>query len=85
MIVLFGSHAWGEPGPDSDFDILVIVQESNEEFYKRPVTGYRALRGIKESIEIIVMTLKEYREASVPPASLFNKIMRQGVKLYEAA
>ena len=28
-IVLFGSHAWGEPGPASDIDILVIMETGN--------------------------------------------------------
>jgi predicted nucleotidyltransferase len=25
-VVLFGSHAWGEPGPDSDIDLLVMME-----------------------------------------------------------
>ena len=27
QIILFGSHAWGEPGPDSDVDLLVIKKD----------------------------------------------------------
>jgi hypothetical protein len=29
-IYLFGSHARGEPGPDSDFDLLVLVPDDAE-------------------------------------------------------
>ena len=29
-IYLFGSRAWGEPREDSDYDLLVIVPESDE-------------------------------------------------------
>ncbi len=35
-IILFGSHAWGEPTEDSDIDLFVIVSESNE----RPIRSY---------------------------------------------
>ena len=30
QIILFGSHAWGMPGQDSDVDLLVIVPETDE-------------------------------------------------------
>jgi len=26
-IILFGSHAYGEPGPDSDVDLLVVTED----------------------------------------------------------
>jgi predicted nucleotidyltransferase len=29
-IILFGSHAWGNPDEDSDIDLLVIVSETKE-------------------------------------------------------
>jgi predicted nucleotidyltransferase len=29
MIVLFGSYAWGEPGPDSDVDLLIVKDTDN--------------------------------------------------------
>ncbi len=45
-IYLFGSYAWGEPNEDSDLDLIIVVEESNEKFYKRPRIGYKALRGL---------------------------------------
>src|SRR5438309_1339829 len=29
-IILFGSHAYGQPGPDSDVDILVVMPTRNQ-------------------------------------------------------
>lgn len=26
-IILFGSHAYGEPGPESDVDLLVVTED----------------------------------------------------------
>jgi predicted nucleotidyltransferase len=34
-IILFGSHVWGTPGPDSDLDLLVIVGASDLPPHKR--------------------------------------------------
>ena len=33
-IVLFGSHAQGTPGPDSDIDLLVIMHFEGKSFWK---------------------------------------------------
>ena len=35
-IYLFGSHAWGTPGQDSDIDLMVIVPQSDERPIRRP-------------------------------------------------
>ena len=46
QIILFGSCAWGEPRPDSDYDLLVIVAKSEEKPTRRATRGYRCLRKI---------------------------------------
>ncbi|HDO26425.1 MAG TPA: nucleotidyltransferase domain-containing protein, partial [Nitrospirae bacterium] len=46
VIYLFGSYAWGKPDEDSDLDLLVVVEKSDERFYKRGVAGYKSLRGL---------------------------------------
>jgi predicted nucleotidyltransferase len=33
-IILFGSYAYGEPGPDSDVDLLVILRFEGRNFWK---------------------------------------------------
>ena len=39
QVVLFGSHAWGEPEEDSDVDLLVVLSESDEPAYRRASAG----------------------------------------------
>ncbi len=33
VIYLFGSYAWGQPTKDSDLDLLIIVDKSDEKNY----------------------------------------------------
>ena len=45
QIILFGSRAWGEPQPDSDYDLMVIVTRSDEKPTRRATRAHRCLRG----------------------------------------
>lgn len=84
-IFLFGSQVWGKPAPDSDIDVLVVVGESSEPFHKRPLAGYRALYGIRNSVDLLVYSREEFMRLSEDPSSLFYRIRQDGLKLYEAA
>lgn len=33
-VILFGSHAYGNPGPDSDVDLLVVLAFEGRSFWK---------------------------------------------------
>lgn len=83
-IYLFGSFAWGNPEEDSDLDLLVIVDHSEEKIYKRPIKGIKALRGLKLAKDVIVYTNDEFNNLSSNEVSLFDKIKREGIKLYGA-
>lgn len=85
MIYLFGSFAWGKPQENSDIDILIIIEESDKKPHQRLKPAYIALRGLKISKDILVLTKSEYETYSKEPSTLFYKIKHEGVKLYEAA
>lgn len=84
-IFLFGSQAWGNPSPDSDLDIAVIVKQSDEAPYLRSQKGTLSLWDIALPIDIIVYTEAEYKSQLHYKSSLQYKIEREGIKLYEAA
>jgi predicted nucleotidyltransferase len=84
-IYLFGSYAWGKPDSESDFDIVIVIEHSDEKFYKRPIKGYRALRGLKIPADILVYTIDEFNNLSNNLTTLCYKIKKEGRKLYEAA
>ena len=82
-IYLFGSYAWGVPSEDSDLDLLVIVEKSDEKSYKRPRKGLLTLRGMGVAKDLIVYTRKEFNDFSKQLNSLAYKIQQDGVLLYE--
>ena len=81
-IFLFGSHAWGIPGKNSDLDLLVIVEESDLSPNKRASIAYRCLRDVPYPLDILVKTRKEVEKYSKVPAALEYKIINQGKLLY---
>ena len=83
-IYLFGSYAWGQPGPQSDPDWLVIVNTSDEKPYKRARKGFESLKGLKIAKDIIVYTIDEFEELARDVSTLCHKIKNEGIKLYEA-
>jgi len=43
-VILFGSHAYGNPGPDSDVDLLVILPFEGRNFWKSLETSIELSR-----------------------------------------
>jgi uncharacterized protein len=82
QIILFGSHAYGEPNEDSDIDLLVIVSQSNEPRYRRSRLAYRALRGIGVPTDVIVMTREEVKRKVNVRSSLISRVIHDGKVLY---
>jgi predicted nucleotidyltransferase len=59
-IILFGSHAWGQPTADSDLDLLVI-KDDPETRLRRTILVRRMIRDFTQylPIDLMVMTPKE--------------------------
>lgn len=83
-IYLFGSRARGEAGPNSDYDLLVVVADSKLPGYKRDQEAFRALRGVGAAKDVIVLTSEEFRRKSSVVCSLSATVLREGKLLYVA-
>lgn len=81
-IYLFGSYAWGNPTEESDLDLLVIVDCSDEKTYRRPSAGQRALFGLGIAKDLIVYTREEFERATRDETTLGYKIEKEGALLY---
>ena len=82
-VLLFGSHAWGTPNVDSDVDLLVIVADAELPAYKRARAGYKALRGVRLSKDIVVLTQAEFDRQSTVKSSLAHRVREHGRVLYD--
>ena len=82
-IILFGSHAWGEPDEDSDLDLLVIVFHSDLPPARRAMRAYRCLHGLNVQKDILVRTRAEVERFRHVRASLEHRIFERGRVLYE--
>ena len=81
-IILFGSHAWGRPEPDSDVDLLVIM-ESDQRPAKRSAQVGRLLLDIPFPMDILVRTPEEIGRRLQIGDYFIREILAQGTVLYE--
>ena len=83
-IILFGSAARAEMGPDSDFDFLVVMPEG---IHRRRTAQklYRVLSGIGFSKDIVVVTQKDIRDFGDEPSLVIKPALAEGKELYRAA
>lgn len=78
-IILFGSYAYGKPNPDSDVDLLVVVN-TDKSFHER-IQQLRPLLPKNKAIDLIVLTPLEYQKAKgINP--LVTEIDSKGRVLY---
>jgi predicted nucleotidyltransferase len=83
-IILFGSHARGEAGPDSDIDLLVIMPLKNARRDKAgvEVAMRLAVHDIKHPKDIIVMTPQEVEQQQRLPGNIARPALQEGKTLY---
>lgn len=81
-IVLFGSYAYGIPTPDSDVDLLVIM-ETNAPRAERYVAVSQVLWPRQFPVDIVVRTPEELRQALNVKDPFLTEIVRRGQVVYE--
>ncbi len=82
-IILFGSYAYGNPTPDSDVDLLIIMK-TNARQTERYLAVSRVLSPRQFPVDIIVKTPAEVKSALSNKENFFvREIMLRGKTLYE--
>jgi predicted nucleotidyltransferase len=81
-IYLFGSTARGAAGPDSDYDLLVIVPDSADPEHRRSRLAYQVLRGTATAVDVIVSTRSRFDSRARVKASLPAAVLREGKLLH---
>ena len=83
-IYLFGSHARGEEGPDSDLDLMVIVPDDALPERRRSRLAYERLWGVGTAADVLVWTRSGFEGRLHVVSSLPAMIAREGRLLYAA-
>jgi uncharacterized protein len=83
-IILFGSHAGGEPDEDSDVDLLVIVPETDERIWDLVLRGRLRLSDLDFPKDLLVRTEAEFNRFVHLKCSMEYRIAESGVVLYDA-
>ena len=83
-IYLFGSTARGDAGPDSDYDLMIIVREDTPSYLRSEDLAYRVLRGTGTAADVLVWSRDSFDRRLHLKASLPSTVIREGKLLYGA-
>ena len=82
-IILFGSAARGQMGPNSDLDFLVVMPDGVHR-RRTAQTIYRSLMGVGVAKDIVVVTESDVREYGDNPSLVLFPALREGREVYRA-
>lgn len=82
-IILFGSAARGEMGPNSDVDLLVV---KTGKFHQGRITGeiYMNLQGVGVPVDIILVTPEQVEKYAQTDFLVISPALREGKEVYRA-
>lgn len=81
-IILFGSYARGNPRPESDLDLLVIMNTPLKEWQQ--TLEIRRSLGVMFGMDLIVQTPKRLEQRLKMGDSFLQDVMKEGKVLYES-
>jgi predicted nucleotidyltransferase len=77
-IYLFGSKARGEAGPDSDYDLMVVVPTAVPSAWQQSLQTAAALRGVGTATDVLVWSRDAFEKRLHLKASLPATVLREG-------
>ncbi len=82
-IILFGSAARGEMGPNSDVDLLVIKRGK---YHRGRLTGriYMKMFGVGQAVDVIVVTPEEVERYRDTHCLVIKPALHEGREVYHA-
>ena len=83
-VVLFGSHARGDAGPDSDLDFLVVERDVGDRHAEMVRLG-RELRPLGVPIDVVVVSERYAEDWGGVEGSMVHVALTEGRVLHAAA
>ncbi|OHC73565.1 MAG: hypothetical protein A3G18_07910 [Rhodospirillales bacterium RIFCSPLOWO2_12_FULL_58_28] len=82
-IILFGSQARGDDGPDSDIDLLVIIDDDAPPEKRTLKAGWESRRSYRGAVDVIPCRESMYQKKRNIVGTLAFDASREGVVVYE--
>jgi predicted nucleotidyltransferase len=82
-IIVFGSVARGEAGPDSDLDLVVVLDDDTPLEMLGARSVYEARKNYKGAVDIIPCRAFKLRERARASGSFAHQVLRDGITVYE--
>jgi len=85
-IILFGSHAYGTPKEDSDYDVFVILKDGAEKpiLILQKIYGELAQNPNYKSVDVLANYRSRFEARSKLP-TIERTILQKGIILYDCA
>lgn len=84
-VIVFGSHARGDAGPDSDWDILAILDDDAPRDRLTLQAGFEASRAYGRAADVVPIRAGRFAAKRTVVNSLSWIADREGVVVYERA
>ncbi len=82
-IYLFGSRARGDHRPDSDFDLLVVTQQSDGEAGSDYDRVYAPVLGTGVGCDVVPCREDDFNREALSSSGLVREVLTHGVRLYD--
>lgn len=82
-VILFGSHARGDAGIDSDYDLLVVTDDDAPADKLTLKAGYESRRGFRRPADVIPCRESTFRRRAKLAGTLCYVAATEGVVVYE--
>ena|SRR6185436_789291 len=83
QVILFGSAARGEQGPDSDLDLLVVVDDDTPPTRLTLAAGYEARSGYHSPADVIPVRESVFRRKARIAGTVPFEAALEGIVVYE--
>lgn len=84
-IILFGSRARGAPRPDSDWDLLIVLDDDAPPEQTSLRALHEARRGFPGAVDLVPMRAATFRSDAPRPGTLAHEASCEGVTVYRRA
>jgi predicted nucleotidyltransferase len=82
-IIVFGSVARGEAGPDSDIDLVVVLDDDTPLEMLGAGSVYEARKNYAGAVDILPCRVSVLNDRARAKGSFADTVLREGVTVYE--